>query len=155
MPWSALASEDWRHHPLNRIRGWLIVVIVYLAIEGPLQSTLLLAEVLADFDTFKSVFDSQVPDWIEWAQLLVPTVGGTILLVLLFMRVRRFPELYVALRALAYFVAIAAGAFTGWTFGWFRTVQAVLIAIEIAMVWYLFRGSRPNVVFKRRVKIPA
>jgi hypothetical protein len=155
MRWTGLGSEDWRHHPLNRIRGWLIVVILFLAIEGPLQSALLLAGALADFDTFKSVFDNQVSDWIEWAQLLVPTVGGTVLLVLLFMRVRRFPELYFALRGLAYFVAIATGAFAGWTFGWFRAVQAVLIAVEIALVWYLFTGARPNMVFKHRVKLPA
>ncbi len=150
--WSALDPDEWRRHPLNRIGGWLILVVLWLAIAGPLTGTLLLAGAVAEIETFSSFLDDGVPDWFEWTQILVPTVGGTLLLGLMFLRVRRFAELFLALRGPACLVAIAGGAFAVSSLSWVWAVKAVLIGVEIALVVYLFRGARPNAVFNRRLR---
>jgi hypothetical protein len=152
MSWMELGADAWRVHPLNRIRGWLIPIVLLLIIQGPLQGVLLLAGAVADFEAFRSVFDGQVSDWFEWVQLVVPTLGAMVLLILIYMRARRFPEIIAAFRGLAYLIAIAGGAFSGWTVSWFRLVEATLIAGEIGLIIYLFVGARPNVIFKRRIR---
>lgn len=153
MGWKELAADEWRPHPLNKLRGWLILIILLLILKGPMQGAMLLAGAVAGFEVFQSLFDDRVPDWFEWAQLAVPTLGATVLLILIFMRVRRFPEIYLAFRGLAYLIAIAGGAFAGWMFTWFRLVETALIAGEIGLVCYLFIGARPNVIFKQRVQV--
>jgi len=152
MGWTGLDDAAWRRrHPLNRIRGWLVVVVLYLIFAGPLQGAILVTGAVADYETFTSVFDDQVADWFEWAQLAVPTSGATLLLILMFLRRRRFPEFYLALRGTAYAVAAAGGAFAAWPVSWIGAVKAGLILLEIALAIHLFIGTRPNVVFKRRV----
>ena len=155
MGWKELTTDEWRTHPLNRLGGWLILVILLLTIKGPLQGTMLLAGAYTDFEKFMTFFDDQVSDWFEWAQLGVPTLGGVVLLILIHMRARRFPEIYAAFRGLAYLIAVAAGAYSGWTVSWFRLIEAALIAGEIGLILYLFFGARPNVVFRHRVCVAA
>jgi hypothetical protein len=151
MVWAGLSDAEWRQHPLNRVRGWLVVIVIFLAIAGPLQGVMLAVGAAADYNTFISVFDDQVADWFEWAQLTVPTLGATVLLILIFGRVRLFPELYLALRGITYLVAIAGGAFAAWPVSWISAVKAGMILLEIGLTIHLFIGARPNVFFKRRV----
>lgn len=150
--WRELTEAEWKAHLLNRLRGWMILVLVYLVIEGPLTGLTILAGALVDYGTFRSLFDPAVSDWLEWAQILVPTIGATLLLVLAFAKVRRFPELYLVLRGLAYLVAWISGGFPGISLDWLWLMQAALILVELALVWHLFAGARPNVVFKRRAR---
>ena len=77
------------------------------------------------------------------------------LLILIHMRARRFPEIYAAFRVVAHLIAVTAGASSGWTVSWFRLIEAALIAGEIGLILYLFIGVRPNVIFRHRVRVAA
>ena len=47
MGWKELAVDEWRLHPLNKLHGWLILVILLLFIKGPLQGAIVLAGAVA------------------------------------------------------------------------------------------------------------
>jgi hypothetical protein len=154
MSWRELSTDEWRANSLNRLRGWLIAVLALLVIEGPLSLVMVGSLAMIDPAAMTGLMQEDTPDWLEWSQLAMP-VAVTLLLLLAFMRYRRFPEAYVVIRLLGYLVAIASGALAAWALWWFALAQITLIAGEIALVWHLLAGARPNVVFKRRVRIAA
>ena len=150
--WRELSTDEWRAHSLNRLRGWLIAVLAILVIEGPLSLVMVGSLAVIDPAAITGLMQENTPDWLEWSQLAVPA-AVTLLLILAFLRHRRFPEAFVVIRLLGYLVAIASGALAAWALWWFALVQITLIAGEIALVWHLFAGARPNVVFRRRVRM--
>jgi hypothetical protein len=154
MSWRELSTDEWRVHSLNKLRGWLIAVLALLVIEGPLSLVMVGSLAVIDPAAITGLMREDTPDWLEWSQLAVP-VAVTLLLILAFIRYRRFPEAYVMIRFINYLVAIASGALVAWALWWFALVQIILITGEIALVWHLFAGARPNVVFKRRVRMAA
>jgi hypothetical protein len=154
MSWRELSTEEWRAHSLNKLRGWLIAVLALLAIEGPISLVMVGSLAVIDPAAMTGLMQEDTPDWLEWSQLAMP-VAVTLLLILAFMRYRYFPEAYVVIRLLGYLVAIASGALAAWALWWFALAQITLIAGEIALVWHLFVGARPKVVFKRRVRMAA
>jgi hypothetical protein len=154
MSWRELSTDEWRAHSLSKLRGWMIAVLALLVIEGPLSLVMVGSLAVIDPAAMTGLMREDTPDWLEWSQLAMP-VAVTLLLILAFMRYRRFPEAYVVIRLLGYLVAIASGALAAWALWWFALVQITLIVAEIALVWHLFAGARPNVVFKRRVRMAA
>lgn len=137
-----------------KLRGWLIVVLALLVVEGPLTLAMVGSLAFIDPTAVTGLMQEDTPDWLEWSQFAVP-VAATLLLILAVMRHQRFPEAYIAIRFLSYLIAISSGALAAWGLWWFALNQAILVVGEIALAWHLFVGARPNVVFKRTVRIAA
>ena len=150
--WRELTREAWRAHPLNRVWGWMIPIVLLLVLEGPLEGAMILGGAIADLGAVRSIIGTVEPAWFGWLQLVVGPLVPLVLLVMLFARVRRFPEAYAALRGLTYLFGAVSGAFAAWEIWWVALAQASIIAAEIMLVAYLFLGDRPNVLFRRRVR---
>jgi len=152
--WRPLGPEEWGTHPLNRVWGWMAPIALLLMIEGPMEGSLVLSGAIADWETTRAVVALAEPRWLGWVQLAVPA-GEILLLFLLFMRFRWFPEAYLVIRGTAYGIAAATGGLLAWDGGWIAIAQGLIIAAEAALVAYLFLGARANVLFKRRVRTGA
>jgi len=153
--WRHLSPDEWARHPLNRIWGWLAPIVVLLFIEGPIEGGMILAGALADFEMTRAVVRSVEPEWYGWLQLVVDPAAPLVLLLLMFLKVRPFPEIYLGVRGLSYGLAALAGGFQTWAIWWIALAQGLIIAAELALAVYLFLGDRPNVVFRRRVRARA
>lgn len=153
--WRQLGIAEWRAHPLNRIGGWLLLVALLLFLEGPLVGAVTLAEAISDFDALRAAVRMVRPEWYGWLQLVVPLAAPVVLLILLLLRARWFPEVYLGLRLATYALAALSGAFAAWDEWWLALGQASMITGEIALAVYLFVGRRPNIVFRRRDRTAA
>lgn len=157
--WLALDGEHWREHPLNRLRGGFVWVLIWIGFQS-LLAGLILWVVATDAS---ELFDPALPSAFNWAQWLFLAAGPPIVFVLILRRGAEGPPIY-----LAYFCG--ALLFPFWAEQWspfltsletYRTgeglARAALFAaftiIDLFALGYLFRSDRANVVLRRRIRV--
>jgi hypothetical protein len=160
--WTELSEAEWSAHPLNRARGWigfLVWLDIFVVVITPAIMTYSLSE----------TSDGTTADFLilgrpVWLQMLDPSITYAVSLTFLWTvwtRWRYAPELNVALILATSCITIVEELiypdpdFEGDPE--FLLVYLVSFGfgalLNILIVLYLFLGARPNVMFRRRVRV--
>ncbi|MEM7508865.1 MAG: hypothetical protein AAF415_19220 [Pseudomonadota bacterium] len=152
-----LSETAWRDHPLNRLKGGMIAVLVWASMQ--LLFAIAVAGGLAFFGT-GWLFREGVPDAYEWL-LWGAMVAGPLLIVPAMLRKNPLtPALYAAYIGVTFLLLLGAEFYALDWFsasryevdgGWIgAAIFALAVTIDLIVIFYLFRGARPNVIFRRR-----
>ena len=153
--WQNLSDADWRHHELNKFRGWILVILIYNCL-GLIVIPVFLWVLVADPDSEFGLAVPGRPVAADYFVLAVDMLSSAVCLYAIWTRQFRAAEIYLATMLL--FVLVGIGVEVIWSdpefpFPLFVLVYAIIVALfVVAPVLYLFRGGRPNVIFKRRVR---
>ncbi|MEM8792646.1 MAG: hypothetical protein AAGE80_13585 [Pseudomonadota bacterium] len=152
-----LSDAEWQTHPLNRLSGGMLAVLLWTSAQL-LFSLLLIVAFLTEGTGV--VFLDGVPDAYEWC-LWVAMIAGPFLIVPSILTKRpSVPWLFTGYILLTFLLLIGAEAFE---LNWFSAARyaepggwipsaifAAAVSVDLIVIRYLFLGRRPNVIFRRR-----
>ena len=159
MSWIYLCKDDWAAHRLNRFRGGLLAVLIWVG----LQFIFALAVALGlGFGGTDWLFREGVPDPYEWLIWGAMIAGPFVILPALLGRHAWVPILFALYIALTFLLLLGAEFYAP---DWFSAARyqtmdgtiaaaifAAAVSIDLVVIRYLFRGIRPNVMFQRRIR---
>lgn len=154
-----LSDAAWRNHPLNRLAGGMVPVIFWASLQ--LLFALAMAGGLA-FAGTEWLFREGVPDAYEWLLWGAMIAGPFVIVPALLRKHAAAPMLYAGYIGVTFLLLLGAEAYALDWFsaaryeaegGWIgATIFALAVTIDLAAIVYLFRGARPDVIFRRRTR---
>lgn len=143
--WRTIGAAEWAVHPLNRFRGWLLVIIILLLLTILSAVTML----LGDMPEMRLYTDPMADRIIAIATLAMA--------VTIFVSIARrhplTPEITAATSALGFLVQVGVDLFFDRLEADMAVDYAVSLLLMGLMLAYLFRGARPNLMFRRRLRL--
>ncbi|MEM9099258.1 MAG: hypothetical protein AAGC79_12125 [Pseudomonadota bacterium] len=152
-----LSDAAWHSHPLNRLAGGMLAVLIWTSAQL-LFSLLLIVAFITDGPGV--VFLDAVPDSYEWV-LWTAMIAGPFLIVPSIITKRALLPVLFAGYILVTFLLLLGAEF--YELNWFAAARyaepggwipsavfAAAVTVDCIVIRYLFAGRRPNVIFRRR-----
>ncbi|MEM0942668.1 MAG: hypothetical protein AAGI70_01860 [Pseudomonadota bacterium] len=159
MAYVSLSQPAWYAHPLNRFEGGMMGVLAWTSFQLLLSVALILGFV---FGGTGWLFREEVPDLYEWVLWGAMAGGPPLIVPALLARDRWAPWIFTGYILTTFFLLLGAELFA---LDWFSaaryqtsegTIQAAIFAlavsVDLVIIAYLFRGTRPNVIYHRRIR---
>jgi hypothetical protein len=146
--WIGLTRAQAAQHPLYGVRGWLVVLAIFVAVGLAMG-----AVELVDF--WATTDHGGLSAWIMAGLRSVMALWAALIFVLLLARSRAFPVAFVAYSVFyIIYLGLFGMAFAHVTHGAVFCGVAAAVPMHLLAIAYVLRSRRVNVTFRRRVRAP-
>ncbi|MEM9045930.1 MAG: hypothetical protein AAGC81_14665 [Pseudomonadota bacterium] len=152
-----LTDAEWQSHPLNRLKGGMLAVLVWTSAQL-VFSLLLIAAFVSEGPGV--VFLDDVPDSYEWVLWTAMIAGPFLIVPSILIKWPGLPVLFAGYILGTFLLLLGAEVFA---LNWFSAARyaeaggwqesaifAAAVTIDCIVIRYLFLGRRPNVIFRGR-----